>query len=128
MPTRKELPERSAEFDSVFDALKDVLRPHSAALTVSADAPGYYCLARESSPKLGKSFPVAWVHTGKTYVSFHFMPVYMFPKLRDELSKKLLARMQGKSCFNFTKNDDALFEELRTLTAKGLRASKESGF
>ena len=128
MPTRKERPGHSAEFDSVFAALKDVLRPHSAALTVSADAPGYYCLTRESSPKLGKSFPVAWVQTGKSYVSFHFMPVYMFPNLRGELSKKLLARMQGKSCFNFTKNDDALFEELRSLTVRGLRASNEAGF
>ena len=56
---------------------------------------------------------------GKGYVSYHFMPVYMFPQLRDRLSPKLRARMQGKSCFNFTAIEPAHVKELATLTKSG---------
>ena len=56
------------------------------------------------------------------------MPIYMFPKLRDGLSKKLRARMQGKSCFNFKRADEALFLELEALTAQGFAAARKAGF
>jgi hypothetical protein len=41
------------------------------------------------------------VRKGKSYVSFHLIPVYMFPDLLKGLSPALEKRMQGKSCFNF---------------------------
>ena len=37
-------------------------------------------------------------------------PVFEEPQLRK--------RMQGKSCFNFTKIDEELFDELSVITAK----------
>ncbi len=55
------------------------------------------------------------------------MPVYMFPALRVGLSKKLLARMQGKSCFKFKQLDEPIFIELAQLTADGFAASRKSG-
>jgi hypothetical protein len=116
------------DFDSIFAKLRDILQKHTRVLKVSADESDYYCLVLEHSPKLGKGFPVAWIRIGKRYVSYHFMPVYMFPKLRASLSKKLLTRMQGKSCFNFTAMDENLFEELDQMTTKGLAVSKELGF
>src|ERR1041385_8639603 len=119
---------RQSEFDSIFIELRDILRKHSQRLIVTADSPGYYCLNVEFSPKLGKGYPVAWIKIGKAYVSFHFMPVYMFPKLVDGLSKKLRARMQGKSCFNFKVRDDRIFEELAQLTTQGLKACRDAGF
>ena len=69
-----------------------------------------------------------WVKVGKNYVSYHFMPVYTFPKLREGMSEKLRARMQGKACFNFKAADDALFEELRELTVRGFSMGREAGF
>ena len=65
---------------------------------------------------------------GKNYVSYHFMPVYMFPKLRDSMSPQLKARMQGKSCFNFKAMDEALFQELEKVTAEGFATSRKAGF
>lgn len=53
----------------------------------------------------------------KSQVAFHLMPVYRDPDLLDDLNESLLKRMQGKSCFNFTKVDDALLSELADLTA-----------
>ena len=115
-------------FGPLFSRLRDILRKHSDLLKVSADKPGYYCLDLEFSPKLGKNFPVGWVKIGKNYVSYHFMPVYMFPQLKEGLSGKLKKRMQGKSCFNFKVVDVELFEELDRLTVIGLRTSREKGF
>ena len=118
----------NSEFKSIFARLRGILQKHSAALTVTANAPDYYCLQIAFSPKLKKPFPVAWVKIGKAYVSYHLMPVYIFPKLLDSRSDKLRARMQGKSCFNFKVADEALFEELEQVTTKGFAMGREAGF
>ena len=115
-------------FKTIFARLRKILEPHSTRLKVSIDEPDHYCLDVADSPKLKKAFPVAWVKVAKAYVSYHFMPVYMFPKLRESMSNKLKARMQGKSCFNFKLMDEPLFEELEVITAKGLAMSREAGF
>ncbi len=117
----------NAEFESIFANLRGILQRHSAKLKVTVDKPDFYCLEVAFSPKLKKAFPVAWVKVGKAYVSYHFMPVYMFPKLRDNMSSKLKARMQGKSCFNFKVMDEKLFNELENLTTEGFDASTKAG-
>ncbi len=45
------------------------------------------------------------------------MGVYGNPKLLDDSSNELRARMQGKSCFNFKSVDELLFGELERLTS-----------
>jgi hypothetical protein len=44
------------------------------------------------------------------------MPVYAFPQLLEGISQPLKKRMQGKSCFNFTKIDEPIMDELARLT------------
>jgi hypothetical protein len=66
------------------------------------------------------------VQTRKKYVSFHLMPVYVFPDLLDDASTELKKRMQGKSCFNFTRVDQDLFHELAQLTERGYRRFVET--
>jgi hypothetical protein len=118
----------SAEFQAIFGRLREILRKHAGSLKVTADVPSHFCLYLPFSPKLKKGFPVAWVKTGKAYVSYHFMPVYAIPALRDGMSNALKARMQGKSCFNFKVSDEALFAELEALTVEGFAAARNSGF
>src|SRR5258706_144983 len=118
----------STDFASLFSRLREILQKRAGALIVTADAPDHYCLTVDYNPKLKKGFPAAWVKIGKGYVSYHFMPIYMFPRLRDGLSKKLRARMQGKSCFNFQRADETLFHELETLTAQGFAMARKAGF
>jgi hypothetical protein len=55
------------------------------------------------------------------------MCVYLDPALLEGMSPALARRMQGKSCFNFTKVDAALFDELEALTARGKAAYAERG-
>ena len=118
----------SDQFDAIFQRLRAILEKHAGKLRVAADEPGHYCLEVVDSPKFKKSFPAAWVKTVKSYVGYHFMPVYMFPQLRDGLSKQLKARMQGKSCFNFNVVDEELFRELEKLTERGFAMARKAGF
>ncbi len=56
------------------------------------------------------------------------MGVYACPDLLKGMSNKLKARMQGKSCFNFTSADPVLFAELEDLTVRGFEALRDAPF
>jgi hypothetical protein len=114
------------DFPHTFSRLRALLQEHASKFVVTADRPDYYCLEIRDSPKFKKSFPVAWVKLSKSYVGYHYMPIYFAPQLRKSLSPALKARMQGKSCFNFKAVDEKLFEELRQLTARGFELSRKA--
>ena len=93
-----------------------------------ADAPVEYGLqAHWRRPKDGYPGYFGGAKVGKRYVSFHLMPVYAFPDLLDNISPGLLKRMQGKSCFNVTKVDEAVLAELTDLTRLGYRPLEANG-
>ena len=115
-------------FPQVFSALRDILSRHAGKLVVTEDTSGCYRLEGGMHPTHKKPFPIAWVTVGKAYVSFHHMGVYARPDLLKGVSKELKARMQGKSCFNFTTVDSALFAELEDLTVRGFEAFRNAPF
>jgi hypothetical protein len=117
----------SREFPAVFATLRAILKPYEPQMVVQTDEPHEYYL---NTTKLHKKRPVmfAAVRLGKSYVSYHLMPVYGCPKLLEELSEPLRARMQGKACFNFKTVEPALFKELAHLTARGYRGFQDAGF
>jgi hypothetical protein len=126
-----------SDFEIVFGRLRAILEKHRGNLAVSADTPTHFGLAGSVGPATleawrGKrkhpTVPVAWVQIGKGYVSFHHMAVYGHPALLKGISKELKARMQGKSCFNFTTVDEALFNELEQLTVASCAAFRKAGF
>ena len=117
-----------ARFPAVFSALRDILHRHAGALSVTADTPTLYRLEGGSHPTHRKPFPIAWVSVGKSYVGFHHMGIYARPDLLKGASNALKARMQGKSCFNFTSVDPILFAELETLTVRGFEAFRNAPF
>jgi hypothetical protein len=117
-----------AEFKVVFARLRDVLAKHSSGLTVAETSATRYCLEGGLHPKHKKPMPIAWVEIGKAYVSYHLMPIYDNPKLLDNHSKELQARMQGKSCFNFKTVDEELFAELDGLTGQSFAAFRKAGY
>ena len=95
-----------------------ILERNIGRLGVSENSASRYCLQGGSHPKHKTPMPIAWVEIGKRYVSFHHMGLYARPDLLKGISKKLKARMQGKSCFNFTSIDEPLFAELEELTVR----------
>lgn len=116
----------STQFPQVFSALRDILRRHAGALVITEDSPCCFRLEGGMHPAHKKPFPIAWVAIGKGYVSFHHMGVYAKPELLDGVSKKLKARMQGKSCFNFKSVDPELFAELEELTVRAFNAFRNT--
>jgi len=110
-------------FEEVSARLRAMLEVHVPPLFVSDDGPMGFAL--DVAPE-GERDPSTWfgaVRIGARYVSLYLMPIYVQPSLLDEISPELRRRMQGKSCFNFTKVDEALFRELGALTRACLDAT-----
>ncbi len=107
----------------------DNLTDANAAASRKEHAPddGTYVLLGAPTDRYPDGQLFAMVRTGARYVSYHLMCVYLEPALLDGISPELRRRMQGKSCFNFTRVDDALFDELEALTARGKQVYAERG-
>jgi hypothetical protein len=114
-----------ADFAAVFTALRALLLPYSGRFRVAQDTAAYFYL--ETTEAIYKRRPLmfAAVRAGKAYVSYHLMPLYMNPVMQKRLSPALKRRMQGKSCFNFTRVDEELFAELATLTKEGCKCFRK---
>lgn len=110
---------KDTDFDGAFDRLRSMLEPYGQRMHVTLDGPDGYGV--DMAPE-GERNPTTWfggVRRGKGYVSYYLMPVYVEPSLLDGVSPELRRRMQGKSCFNFKRVDEALFDELAELTRAG---------
>lgn len=112
------MPNRDA-FPAVFEQLKALFLPFAPRLVVEADTPENYTLNAPPSDAYPRGLFFGAVRVKKNYVSYHLMPVYMFPDLLEDLPAPLRRRMQGKSCFNFTTLDPATVSSLAALTATG---------
>jgi hypothetical protein len=112
---------------ALFDRLAAIFAPYRSTLIAKADEPGNLTLETPPCMAYPSGLFFGAVKTGKRYVSFHLMPVYVHPDMLDGMSPELRKRMQGKSCFNFTRHDDALIAELETLTAAGFSRFQDDG-
>lgn len=113
------------EFPFVFEQLKSILKPYAKNLTVKTDTADTYYIDGPYSEKWRKELFFGSAQIKKNYVSFYLMPVYMYPELLKDISPELKKHMQGKSCFNFKKEEPQLFDELRDLTQKGVEKFKQ---
>ncbi len=127
----------SPEFEQVFDRLRTILQNQPGNYTVKPQTNESYGLQGKPGPatlkiwggKLRKPvMPVAWVEIGKAYVSYHVMGLYTNTALLNDMSKELKIRMQGKTCFNFKKIDEKLFNELEQLTARAIDDFEKLGY
>ena len=107
----------AGDFGAIAARLRRILEPYASSMIVTGDGPSGYSLDLPPTEHYPHGLFFAGVRVGRTYVSFHLMPIYALPNLNDRLSPALRPRMQGKSCFNFTKVDERLFEELSAVTA-----------
>ena len=112
-----------ADLPAVETRLRAILDPYRDQLTVSKEGPdGIYL---ELPGNEGKPWGyVAGTRLGKAYVSYYLMGAYD-GGLRAEMSPELQRRMQGKTCFNFTRIDEDLFRELEVITAKAIERQPE---
>jgi hypothetical protein len=107
----------------VHERLKAIFAPYREQFVVSKDGPGGMYL--ETPGNEGKPWGyVGGTRLGKRYVSFYLMGAYD-GGLQASMSPELLKRMQGKTCFNFTRIDEGLFAELASITAKAIERHPE---
>ncbi|BDI07649.1 hypothetical protein [Sphaerotilus microaerophilus] len=117
-----------ADLGAVFSDLRAIMAPYAARLDSKKDDGTELYVDTRHVQKNRKPLFFGAVQVKKAYVSYHLMPVYLKPELLAGLSPALKARMQGKSCFNFTASDAALVQELADLTEAGYASYKEQGF
>ena len=94
-----------------------MLTGYAKQMDVSTDKDDGYGLNVKEEYAKGQKF-FASVQVRKNYVSYYLMPVYNYPELLDDISPELKKRMQGKSCFNFSKIEEKNMAELDALTQK----------
>ncbi|HEY4216469.1 MAG TPA: hypothetical protein VGM67_04995 [Gemmatimonadaceae bacterium] len=125
------------DHESTFHTLRELLRAHAGTLTVADDTPERFCLEATPGPatlaawggKLRRpTIPVAWVERRKSYVGYHLMGLNENAPLLARLSPALRARMQGKTCFNFSHPDAVPSTELAEVTDSSLAALRRGGF
>ena len=110
---------KGERFEAIYLRLRAILQPYAPKMYVTADTDTWYGL--DTAPE-AERVPASWfgaVRRGKAYVSYYLMPVYADPRMLDDMSPELRKRMQGKSCFNFTRVDEPLFAELAEVTRRG---------
>ena len=113
----------TATLSSTFKELRALMLRNAKGMHILKEEPGYVQFmaswSHPSKPKVPMWF--GGVREGKAYVAYHLMAVYTHPELAKSISPALRKRMQGKSCFNFTAPDPALWKELEKLTARAAR-------
>ncbi len=109
----------------VYVELVRIMKKHEKNLKVFTNDKDTYSLIGPMSEKFKKELWFGGVQIKKNYVSYHLMPVYMYPDLGKEIPGSLKKRMQGKSCFNFKQVDKDLFKQLAELTEKSIKMFKQ---
>lgn len=117
-----------ADLDATYQELKNIMAPHAAQLDTKISNDEELYIDTRHIQKNKKPLFFGAVKVKKNYVSYHLMPVYLHPPLLASASADLKKKMQGKSCFNFTAIDKALFQELATLTSAGFAHYRDQGF
>ena len=114
--------------DAVFHDLRAILAPYAEVLDRKIDDSTQLYVDTKHIQKSKKPLFFGAVQIKKSYVSYHLMPIYTKPELLVGVSPELRARMQGKSCFNFTGSEKTLLEELAALTKASYENYEAQGF
>jgi hypothetical protein len=107
------------DFDAIYARLRTIMLEAAPGMTVNRDLPGSLELRTpEIDPKTKAPGWFGNIMIKKSYVAFHLMPLYMAPELAADISPALAKRKQGKTCFNFNKIDEDLFDEVSALARR----------
>ncbi len=112
-----------ADLHAVEARLRAIFDPYREKLTVSKEGPdGIYL---EMPGNEGNTWGyVGGTRVGKAYASVYLMGAYD-GGLQASMSPELRKRMQGKTCFKFTRIDEDLFAELERITAMAIARQPE---
>jgi hypothetical protein len=107
----------SNEYAIVFARLRDLMLRAAPGMIVTSDTATNFTLRTDwTEARTMEPAWFGWIAIKKSYVAYHIMPLYSLPALNNLVSASLQTRRQGKTCFNFKKIDEALFEDIEQLT------------
>lgn len=118
----------NSKFETIFESLQNILAKFAAELVCTKNESDSFYLNTNYIMKNKTPMFFGAVQIKKNYVTYHLMPIYVFPELLADISPELRRRMQGKSCFNFKSLDHALIIELAELTKAGYARFKQAGY
>ncbi len=118
----------ASDFPGAFVALREILNRHSGGMVVQADTPTDFTVVTRTVGPNKKCLWFGAVLLKKSAVTYHLMPLYFNLALQATVPAGLLARKQGKTCFNFQRPDPALFALLDALTRRGREHFEKAGF
>jgi hypothetical protein len=116
----------------VFNQLKPLLQTFAPPLKSKVDDDKHFDLWTTKETIIqGRKFPEVYfaaVMINKSYVSLHYMPIYADPESKKLIKPELLAKLSGKSCFNFKKLDSVLLEQIEETLTRGFKEYQKRGW
>ena len=122
------MPEKS----EIFAALKKTLSKYTPPCVVTSDTDSVCHLYGTKPASVGKSsyegiyFASAVIR--KSYVAFHFFPIYTHVDQFENIGADLRKCLKGKSCFHIKKTDELLFDQIKKALDTGLEVYKKEGW
>ena len=119
----------NADFQTIFDQLKQLLVKHAPPLTVKADKSDSYQLYSVkdlviTGKKVSEVY-FAGVQIQKNFVGFYFFPIYTHPQMFTDTPEELRKCLKGKSCFNVKKTDATALKQFEKLIKQGFKVYKQ---
>jgi hypothetical protein len=108
------------DYGATFDELRALMLRAAPDMQVCKDTPSHLELHAPWPNPLKPRLPMWFgaVKSGRAYVSFHLMPLYVASDLSASIPAGLRKRMHGKTCFNFKTLDAEMSSELEALTRR----------
>jgi len=113
---------------NVFRELKSVMASYSAPMECSEDSSDCYNLFTRHIQDNGKALYFGGIKINKNFVSYHLMPIYVFPELTLSMDPELKKHLKGKSCFNFKTLNASQLKQLKILTERCFNKYKSEGY
>lgn len=117
---------QTTDMNATFGLLKPLLRVYQDEMILVHDTTETYYLNTKTIMENGSPLFFGSVSIKKNYVSFHLFPLYVYPELLEGIGD-LKKRMQGKTCFNFRRIDDAQLGLLDALVRTGYERFRSEG-
>ena len=111
----------------LFDQLKGILVEFADGFEVR-DEPGRFSLTTTKTivvdGKAHEGYYFAGLRENKNIIGFYFMPIYVFPELREAVPASLKKILKGYTCFNFKSLNPEMIGDLRLMMENGIREYK----
>ncbi|MCY7409518.1 MAG: DUF1801 domain-containing protein [Chitinophagales bacterium] len=120
--------------NNIFSLLKKVMEESCPPLVITKNSKeGIEVIGNIPTPYGSKKVMVPGMYFAsalirKDNVSFYFFPIYYHEKDFEKLIPTLLKCLDGKTCFHFKKEEQAVEKEIKAMFKKGIEMYRKQGW